>query len=109
MEAINVIINNILQKEVGSLNNIMPSNEIPTAPIPVHTAYAVPNGNVCVALYKKYTLNTKKMENAVNHQANAEPVVVLSFPILKAKPISNILAMIRMIQFINNRFDKKTI
>ncbi len=38
------------QKVAGSLNMKIPTSTVPTAPIPVHTAYAVPIGSVSVAL-----------------------------------------------------------
>src|SRR5690242_21802408 len=44
---------NIRQKSDGSLKRIMPTMTVPTAPIPVHTAYAVPIGMTCVALLRK--------------------------------------------------------
>jgi hypothetical protein len=50
MEIIRVLRKKIRQKLAGSLKINIPSNTVPTAPIPVHTAYAVPIGNVCVAL-----------------------------------------------------------
>ncbi len=37
----------------GSLKKKIPISTVPTAPIPVHTAYAVPIGIVCIALFKK--------------------------------------------------------
>ena len=38
-----------LLKAADSPNRTMPSTTVPTAPIPVHTAYAVPNGRLRVA------------------------------------------------------------
>jgi len=37
---------NMRQKLTGSLNKKIPINTVPTAPMPVHTAYAVPIGKV---------------------------------------------------------------
>jgi len=48
-EAMSVKRKNIRQKSVGSLKKIIPTITVPAAPIPVHTAYAVPIGNVFVA------------------------------------------------------------
>ncbi len=53
IEAINVAIKNSLQKSAGSLKKRIPMITAPTAPMPVHTAYAVPMGKVCVARYKR--------------------------------------------------------
>ena len=36
---------------------------VPAAPMPVHTAYAVPIGSVSVALYKKYMLMNSESKN----------------------------------------------
>ncbi len=41
---------NNLQKCAGSLKKKMPTSTVPTAPMPVQTAYAVPMGRVSVAL-----------------------------------------------------------
>ena len=50
MEIIRVLRKKIRQKLAGSLKINIPSNTVPTAPIPVQTAYAVPIGSVWVAL-----------------------------------------------------------
>ena len=49
-EAISVKIKNNRQNSEGSLNKSIPITAVPTAPIPVHTAYAVPIGKLCVDL-----------------------------------------------------------
>ena len=46
-------IKNILQKSDGSLKRKMPTITVPTAPIPVQTAYAVPIGMIWIALFRK--------------------------------------------------------
>ena len=43
-----VVKKNNLQKVAGSRNMRIPTSTAPTAPIPVHTGYAVPKGMVCV-------------------------------------------------------------
>ena len=48
-----VVKKNNHQKVAGSRNMTIPTITAPTAPIPVHTGYAVPNGIVCVALASK--------------------------------------------------------
>jgi hypothetical protein len=50
MEQTKVVKKKIRQNVAGSLNTKTPINTVPTAPIPVQTAYAVPIGSVCVAL-----------------------------------------------------------
>lgn len=45
IETISVKIKNILQNSAGSLKKKIPISAVPTAPIPVHTAYAVPSGS----------------------------------------------------------------
>ena len=42
----------------GSLKTNIPIKTVPTAPIPVQMAYAVPKGKVCTALASKAILNT---------------------------------------------------
>jgi hypothetical protein len=44
MDAINVVIKNNRQKVAGSLKIKIPIKTVPTAPIPVQTAYQVPIG-----------------------------------------------------------------
>src|SRR4030095_10220805 len=41
----------------GSLNRNMPSTAAPTAPIPVHAAYAVPTGRILTAMARSQKLN----------------------------------------------------
>ena len=60
IELIKVVMKNIRQKSAGSLNTKIPTRTVPTAPIPVQTAYAVPIGiglwPMEIALYIKYML-----------------------------------------------------
>ena len=48
IDDISVKMKNKRQKVAGSWKNRMPTKTVPTAPIPVHTAYAVPTGRLCV-------------------------------------------------------------
>ena len=48
MERIKVDIKNNLPKLTGSLKKIIPIRTVPTAPMPVQTAYAVPIGKVLI-------------------------------------------------------------
>jgi hypothetical protein len=104
IDPIRVVMKNNLQKATGSLKKKMPINTMPTAPIPVQTAYAVPNGKVSVALYSKNTLNTRQIANPVNHHQKACPEEVLILPMQVAKPISKRLAAKRMTQFIDSDY-----
>ena len=49
---IRVEIKNNRQKSIGSLKKMIPIKTVPTAPIPVQTAKAVPIGKVWVAFTK---------------------------------------------------------
>ena len=97
MEPIKVQIKNILQKVAGSLKQKMPIITVPTAPIPVQTAYAVPIGKVWVALLSSTKLIVMHTKNATLHLIfeklfdNLRQVV---------KPTSKSPAMIKIIQFI---------
>lgn len=106
MEPIKVSIKNTRQKSVGSLKTMMPMITVPTAPMPVQTAYAVPTGKVCTALYNKNMLMDKQIKKPANHQVAVLPVVSLAFPRQAAKPASKIPAIIRRIQFIFQFFSK---
>lgn len=46
IDNIKVVMKNNRQNVAGSLKNRMPTMTVPTAPIPVHTGYAVPMGMV---------------------------------------------------------------
>lgn len=65
---INVVIKNNRPKFAGSLKNKIPTNTVPTAPMPVHTGYAVPMGKVCVALAKRYILIDTDIRNPAPHK-----------------------------------------
>ncbi len=91
----------ILQKLVGSLKKNIPTKTVPTAPIPVHTAYAVPKGSCWVALTNNVMLISKNMQNAEYHKYSLALLVAsFAFPKLKVKPTSHNPAIINMIQFI---------
>ena len=68
IEIIKVVIKNKRAIVEGSLKNRIPTSTVPTAPIPVHTGYAVPNGNVCAALANKYILKTTDTMNPIPHR-----------------------------------------
>lgn len=99
MDAIRVKRKNRRQKLAGSLKNKIPTNTVPTAPIPVHTAYAVPMGKVCVAFIKSNMLMVRDTKNARYQNTTAFPVTSFAFARQAAKATSNKPAMIKMIQF----------
>jgi hypothetical protein len=49
------------------LNNTIPASSVPTAPMPVHTAYAVPTGKVTMATDSRYRLPARKTMVAMVH------------------------------------------
>lgn len=78
---------------VGSPRKAMPQSTVPTAPIPVQTAYAVPIGNDLVATPSNPTLMANAtMVPTLGHK-RVNPSVNLR---LTAQVISNSAAMIRM-------------
>ena len=91
---------NSRQKSAGSLKKSIPIITVPTAPIPVQTAYAVPMGNVWVARYSKYILIERQIKKPVIQAAEVVPDVSLALPRQVVKPTSNSPAIIKMIQFI---------
>lgn len=100
MEAIKVVRKKILQKVAGSLKKKMPIKTVPTAPIPVQTAYAVPMGKVCVALYNSAILMERQTKKPTIHNVEIVPEVSLALPKHDAKPTSKNPAIISNIQFI---------
>lgn len=94
---------NSLQNEAGSLNTKIPTMTVPTAPIPVHTGYAVPRGMVFVALVSSTMLRMHNKAKAVYHNAALFPVSILPFPRQNAKPVSHIPAIINIIQSISRK------
>lgn len=52
----------IRQKVTGSPNATIPTTAVPTAPIAVHTAYAVPSGMVFMARVNNQKLSAAKYE-----------------------------------------------
>ena len=99
-ENISVEIKNKRQKVAGSLKKNIPTTTVPTAPIPVHTAYAVPIGNVCDALYNRYILIERQIKNPLIHSSCVLPVVPFALPRQVANAVSKRPAMMRSSQFI---------
>lgn len=52
----------------GSLKTNMPIKTVPTAPIPVQMAYAVPNGKVCTAFASNVMLNMVEARKPLPHR-----------------------------------------
>ena len=100
IEPINVVRKNIRQKSAGSLKTKIPTSTVPIAPTPVHTAYAVPIGSVCAALYKRTILIARHRKNPPIHNVATDPEVSFAFPRHEAKPTSKNPAITSMTQFI---------
>ncbi len=100
IDPIKVVRKNIRHKFTGSLKKIIPIITVPTAPIPVHTAYAVPIGKCSKDLIKKYILATMQIAKEVYHKYISLPVVSFALPKLDAKPTSNKPAITKKIQLI---------
>ena len=98
---IKVEIKRILQKVAGSLKITIPIIADPTAPIPVHTAYAVPMGSVCVAFSNKPMLMINAIKKPRYQKYTILPVAVLALPRHAANAISNKPPIINRIQFMN--------
>ena len=91
---------NTRQKSAGSLKNNIPISTVPTAPIPVHTAYAVPKGRVCVAFIRSAMEANKQRIKPPYHIYVVDPVASFALPRQVVKPISNRPPSIKNIQFI---------
>ena len=81
--------------ETGSLKIIIPRMAVPAAPIPVHTAYAVPIGKTLSDQAKSEKLPEAKIKNPIVGQILVK--LFESFSI-EAKPISRNPAVITAIQ-----------
>ena len=80
MDPINIVKNNIRKKVAGSLKTNMPTKTVPTAPMPVQTAYAVPMGRVCVAFTKSIILIAKAIKKPIYHKYISLPVDSFALP-----------------------------
>src|SRR5687767_9502533 len=102
IEPINVAKKNNRQKVTGSLNTRIPNSAVPTPPIPVQTAYAVPIGKLCVAFTKRSMLMINAAKKPPYHQNTPLPADSLAFPKQNAKATSNKPAIINTIQLISS-------
>ena len=107
IERINVLRKNTRQKVAGSRKTKMPNNTAPTAPMPVQTGYAMPMGIVCVAFAKSTALSTYSAAKPEIHSQYSVPTASLVFPRQNVKPVSQRPAMIRIIQFMAAKVQKK--
>lgn len=82
----------------------MPISVVPTAPIPVHTAYAVPIGRFWIAFIRSSILTVRHITNPTYHKYIEVPVVSFAFARQEANATSNNPAKINTIQFITFPF-----
>lgn len=82
------------------MKNMMPRSTVPTAPMPVHTGYAVPIGRLWTAFASRIMLNDRQIMKPAPHNHHAVPETSFIFPRQNANPDSNIPATISIIQFI---------
>lgn len=105
IDAIKVVMKNILARDACSCKNMIPNSTVPTAPMPVHTGYAVPIGMVCTATDSSHMLAVRLTMNPAVHKRNAMPFEPFIFPMQKAKAVSNMPAVIKIIQSIGESFN----
>ena len=86
-------------KEIGSLKITIPKIAVPAAPIPVHTAYAVPTGKTFKDQLNKEKLPAAKTKKPRLGQSLVNPFESLS---IVAKPTSSNPAVITAIQAISD-------
>lgn len=96
-----VDIKKIRANVAGSLKKIIPIRTVPTAPIPVHTGYAVPNGIDWVAFASNPMLKTVKRRKPAIQAKYSIPDTSFARPRQYVKPTSHSPAIIRIIQFIS--------
>ena len=99
IDAISVVIKNIRQKVAGSLKNRMPMSAVPTAPMPVHTAYAVPIGSAWLAFTSNTMLMMSDTKKPAYHPYISFPLDSFALARHDANATSNNPATINMIQF----------
>ena len=92
------------QNVAGSLKQSMPTITVPTAPIPVHTGYAVPMGIVCTALASRVMLRVRHIRNPAPQRHHGTPDNPFILPRQNAKPVSKHPAIIRRIQFMAHEY-----
>lgn len=103
IEIISVDMKNSLQNVAGSLKHNMPTITVPTAPMPVHTGYAVPIGIVCTAFARSVMLRVRHARNPRPQRHHGVPDNPFILPRQNAKPVSKHPAIISRIQFISQK------
>ena len=88
MDIIRVKIKKSLPKLTGSLKKRMPIRTVPTAPIPVQTAYAVPIGSVFRTFVTMYKLSAIALAVPMHHKPFSRPTVLLTLFKQKVKTSS---------------------
>lgn len=73
IDEISAKMKNKRQNVTGSWKTRIPTKTVPTAPIPVHTAYAVPIGRLCVAFANNPILITVNTRNPTIQPHQARP------------------------------------
>jgi hypothetical protein len=99
IDIINVLMKKTRQKVAGSLKIKIPTSTLPTAPIPVQTAYAVPIGSSLVTFTSKTMLIVRHTKNPAYQKIMVFPDDSLALPRQVAKATSNNPAIINNIQF----------
>lgn len=100
IDIIKVLMKKTRQKVAGSLKIKIPTSTLPTAPIPVQTAYAVPIGSSFVTFTSKTILIVRQTKNPAYQKIIVFPDDSLAFPRHVANATSNKPAIINSIQFI---------
>jgi len=88
------------QKEAGSLKTKIPTKAVPTAPIPVHTAYAVPKGRCWETFISRDILIKVQSKKPPYHRYIVVPCVSFPLPRQKVKATSKKPAIISKSQYI---------
>lgn len=99
IDIISVVMKNSRNVVVGSLKKIMPTSAVPTAPMLVHTGYAVPLGSVSVSFASSAILSSDMTMKPPVHSHHSVPAAFLALPSQKVKSISHSTAIICVIQF----------
>lgn len=80
IDEISVKMKNSRQKVAGSWKTRMPTKTVPTAPIPVQTAYAVPIGKLCVAFANNPILIIENTRNPAIQPHHSRPSTDFALP-----------------------------
>ena len=103
IDPMSVAVKNSRQNVAGSLKKRIPTITVPTAPIPVQTGYAMPNGMVCVTFANNPILTTENTANPPIQSHHCSPSTHFARPRQYVKPTSHSPATININQFIFNQ------